>query len=180
MTHGDNHWVVWIEVFWVELMVIWLNHGATCVTILLLHLVEFILHYLLAELRIVQNLVQVVDGLHQLVEFIMQLLQTQACQLAEAHIHDGLTLKFIEFETLLQVALCIRWSLAGSDNMYHLIDVITSDDQALENMSTLLRLLQFELGAADCNIMTMLYEILHTLLQAQKTWAAINKSDAIH
>ena len=88
MTHGDNHWVVWIEVFWIELMVIWFNHGATCVTILLLHLVEFILHYLLAELRIVQNLVQVVDGLHQLIEFIVQLLQTQACQLAEAHIHD--------------------------------------------------------------------------------------------
>ena len=36
--------------------VIRLNHGTTCVTILLLHLVEFILHYLLAELRIVQNL----------------------------------------------------------------------------------------------------------------------------
>ncbi|CDA66876.1 unknown [Segatella copri CAG:164] len=161
-------------------MVIRLNHGTTCVTILLLHLVEFVLHYLLAELRIVQNLVQVVDGLHQLVEFIVQLLQTQACQLAEAHIHDCLTLKFIEFEALLQVALGIRWSLAGSDNMYHLIDVVAGNDQALENMSTLLSLLQFELGAADCNIMTMFYEILHTLLQAQKTWAAINKSDAIH
>ena len=47
-------------------------------------------------------------------------------------------------------------------------------------MSTLLSLLQFELGAADRNIMTMLYEILHTLLQAQKTWTTINKSDAIH
>ena len=180
MTHGDNHWVVWIEVFRIELMVIRLNHGTTCVTILLLHLVEFILHYLLAELRIVQNLVQVVDGLHQLVEFIVQLLQTQACQLAEAHIHDGLTLKFIEFEALLQVALSIRRSLAGSDNMYHLVDVVAGNDQALENMSTLLSLLQFELGAADRNIMTMLYEILHTLLQAQKTWTAINKSDAIH
>ena len=161
-------------------MVIRLNHGATCIAILLLHLVEFILHYLLAELRIVQNLVQVVDGLHQLVEFIVQLLQTQACQLAEAHIHDGLTLKFIEFEALLQVALSIRRSLAGSDNMYHLVDVVAGNDQALENMSTLLSLLQFELGAADRNIMTMLYEILHTLLQAQKTWTAINKSDAIH
>ena len=161
-------------------MVIRLNHGATCVTILLLHLVEFILHYLLAEFRIVQNLVQVVDGLHQLVEFIVQLFQTQACQLAEAHIHDGLTLKFIEFEALLQVALGIRRSLAGSDNMYHLVDVVAGNDQALENMSTLLSLLQFELGAADRNIMTMLYEILHTLLQAQKTWTAINKSDAIH
>ena len=180
MTHGDNHWVVWIEIFWVELMVIWFDHGATCVTILLLHLVEFVLHYLLAEFRIVQNLVQVVNSLHQLVEFIMQLLQTQACQLAEAHIHDGLTLKFIEFETLLQVALGIRWSLAGSDNMYHLVDVVASNNQALKNMSTLLCLLQFELGAANRNIMTMLYEILHTLLQVQETWTAINKCDAIH
>ena len=77
----DNHWVVWIEVLWVELMVVRLNHGTTVVTIFLLHLIEFILHHLLAKLRVVQYLIQVVDGLHQLVKFIVQLLQTQTCQL---------------------------------------------------------------------------------------------------
>ena len=43
----------------------------------------------------------------------------------------SLTLKFIEFEALLQVALGIRRSLAGSDNMYHLINVVAGNDHAL-------------------------------------------------
>ena len=128
MTDCDNHRIVWIEVLWIKLVIVWLDHSTTCIAILLLHLIEFILHHLLAKFRIVQDLVQVVDGLHQLIELVMQLLQTQACQLAEAHINDSLTLQFVEFETLLQVALSIRRRLAGTDNMNHLINIVEGDE----------------------------------------------------
>ena len=47
-------------------------------------------------------------------------------------------------------------------------------------MSTLLCLLQFKLSTADCNIVTMINEVLHAFLQAQETWTTINKSDAIY
>ena len=180
VTHGDNHWIVWIEILWVELVVVWLNHGAARVTILLLHLVELILHYLLAKLRVVQYLVQVVDGLHQLVEFIVQLLQAKTCELAQSHIHNGLTLQFIQVETLLQVALSVGWSLAGTDDVNHLVDIVAGDNQTLENMSTLLRLLQFKLGATDSNIVTMVYKVLYAFLQGQEAWTTANQGDAIH
>ena len=161
-------------------MIIWLNHGTASVTILILHLIEFILHYLLAKLRVIQDLIQVIDGLHQLIELVMQLFQTQACQLTESHINDCLTLQFIQFKTLLQVALSIRWSLAGTNDMYYLINIITSDNQTFKNVSTLLCLLQLELSTTDCYIMTMINEVLHAFLQTQKARTTIDKSNAIH
>ena len=50
MTDSDYHWVVWIEIFWVELVVVRFDHGAACIAILILYFVEFVLHYLLAKL----------------------------------------------------------------------------------------------------------------------------------
>ena len=71
MAHGDDYRVVGIEVLWIELVVIGLDHGAACVTILLFHLVQLVLHHLLAKLRVIENLVQIVDGLHQLVKLVV-------------------------------------------------------------------------------------------------------------
>ena len=180
MAHGDDYRVVGIEVLWIELVVVGLDHGAACVTILLFHLVEFVLHHLLAKLRVIENLVQIVDGLHQLVKLVVQLLQAQACELTQTHIHNRLALQFIQLETLLQIALSIRRSLAGTDDMYHLVDIVAGDDQSLEDMSTLLCLLQFELSTTDRHVMTMVYEILHALLQAQQARTATHKGDTIH
>ena len=180
MAHGDDYRVVGIEVLWIELVVVGLDHGAACVTILLFHLVQLVLHHLLTKLRVIENLVQIVDGLHQLVKLVVQLLQAQACELAQTHIHNRLALQFIQLETLLQVALSIRRSLAGTDNMYHLVDIVAGDDQTFQDMSTLLCLLQFELSTTDRHVMTMVYEILHALLQAQQTRTATHKGDTIH
>ena len=174
MAHGDDYRVVGIEVLWIELVVVGLDHGAACVTILLFHLVEFVLHHLLAKFRVIENLVQIVDGLHQLVKLVVQLLQAQACELAQTHIHNRLALQFIQLETLLQVALSIRRSLAG------LVDIVAGDDQTFQDMSTLLCLLQFELSTTDRHVMTMVYEILHALLQAQQARTATHKGDTIY
>jgi DNA gyrase subunit A len=70
--------------------------------------------------------------------------------------------------------------IAGTDDMNHLINIIAGDNQSLEDMSTLLCLLQFKLSTTDCNIMTMINEVLHAFLQTQETWTAINKSDTIY
>ncbi len=180
MAHGDHHGVVGIEVLGVELMVVGSDHRAAWVAVLLLHLVQFVLHHLLAKLGVVENLVEVVDGLHQLVEFIVQLLQAQARELAEAHIHDRLALQFVQFESLLQVALCVARSLAGTDNVYHLVDVVAGNDETLEDVGALLCLLQVELCAADGHVVTVLHKVLHAFLQTQETWTASHEGDAVH
>ena len=69
MTHRNDHGVVRIEVFGIELMVIGFDHGAAFVTILLLHLLQFILHDLLAELGVAEYLIEELYRLHQFIIF---------------------------------------------------------------------------------------------------------------
>ena len=52
---GDNHRIIWIEVLCIKLLAGILDFGATLVTILLLHLKQFVLHYLFAKLGIVED-----------------------------------------------------------------------------------------------------------------------------
>ena len=63
--------------------------------------------------------------------------------------------------------------------MYHLVDVIASDDQTFEDVGTLLRLLQVKLCTTDGNIMTMLHEVLHALLQGEQARTTIHQGDAV-
>ena len=179
MAYRNNHRIIWIEILWIKLVVIRLDHGTTIITVFLLHLVELIFHHLLAKLRIVQDLVQIVDGLHQLIKLIVQLFQTESCQLRQTHVNDGLALKFIKLETLLQVALRIRRSFALTDNVNHLINIVTGNDQTFEYMSAFLCLFQIKLSATNGYIMTMLYEILHTFLQGKQARSTIDQSNAV-
>ena len=55
VTDGDNHWVVGIEVFGIELMLIGDNLCTTGISILHLHFHQLVLHHLLATLGIVEN-----------------------------------------------------------------------------------------------------------------------------
>ena len=175
MTDCDYHRVVWIEIFWVELVVVRFDHGAACIAILIFYFVEFVLHYLLAKLWIVQDLIQIIDGLHQFVEFIMQLLQTESSQLRQAHINNSLTLNLVQFEALLQIALCIRRSLACADDMNNFVDIIACDDKTFQDMSTLLCFLQLVLGTADCYVMTVLYKVLDTFLESKQTRTSLDE-----
>ena len=161
-------------------MVVGLDHSAARIAILLLHLVQLVLHHLLAELRVVEDLIEVVDGLHQLIKLIVQLFQAQARELAKAHVDNSLALQLVQFETLLQVALCVARCLAGADDVHHLVDVVTGDDEALKNVGTFLCLLQVELCAADGHVVTVLHKVLHALFQAQQTWTTSHQGDAVH
>ena len=107
MADGNHHRIIGIEVLCVELVVEGDNLCTTLVAILLLHLQQVLLHHLLTALGIVENLLQVGDELHQFVVLLVQLLDTQAGELCQTHIDDSLRLKLIQFETSLQVTLCI-------------------------------------------------------------------------
>ena len=162
---GDHHGIVGIEVLGIELVVEGNNLRATLVAILLLHLLQLLLHHLLTTLGVVQDFLQVGNQLHQVVVLLVELIDTQTCELSQTHIDDGLRLELIEFEAGLQVTLGICGGLTISNNVYHLVDIVHGDDQAFEDVGTLLGFLQIVLGATDCHIVTVLYEVLHALLE---------------
>ena len=157
-----------------------LDFSTTLVAILLLHLVKLVLHHLLAQFGVVEYRLQISNLTLQFLKLSMQLIHTQSSQLRESHVYDSLRLYFVQVESLLQVALSVARSLRSAYDVHHLVDVVASDDESFENVGTLLRLLQVELCAAYSHVVTMLYEVLHTLLQRQQTWASLHQSDAVH
>ena len=64
--------------------------------------------------------------------------------------------------------------------MHHLVDVILSDEQALDDVHTLLRLLQIEACAAYHHVVTMLNEMLNHIAQVEQHRTAIHQCDIIH
>ena len=109
----------------------------------------------------------------------MQLVNTQTRQLSQTHINDGLRLQLVQVETALQITLCISRSLTVTNDVYNLVDIVDSDNQSLQDMSTLLCFLQVVLGSANGDIMTMLHEILHALLQRQQTRTSFHQRNIV-
>ena len=87
---GDDNGIVGIEVLGIELVVEGDDLRATLVAVLLLHLEQIVLHHLLAALGVVEDLLQVCDELHEVVVLLVELIDTQTCELGETHIDDSL------------------------------------------------------------------------------------------
>ena len=138
------------------------------VAILLLHVLQLVLHHLLAQLGVVENLLQVLDALHQFLILGVQLLHAETRELRQAHVDDGLRLDVVKVETLLQVGLSLCRCLAGSDDVHHLVDVVARDDETFEDVCALMGLLKVKLCAADGYLMTVVYEVAYALLEVQE------------
>ena len=63
--------------------------------------------------------------------------------------------------------------------MYHLVNVVACDDESLKDVGTLLCLLKVELGATDGHVVTMLHEVLHTLLKCEEARTSVDEGDAV-
>ena len=79
MTNGNNNRVIRIEVLSIKLMFIRDNLCTTVIAILLLNLLQLFLHYFLTTLRVIKNLLQILNGLHEFLKLLMQLVKTQTC-----------------------------------------------------------------------------------------------------
>ena len=80
MANSDDNRIVGIEVLSIELMLVGDNLRTTLITILFLDFIQVILHHLLAAFRVVENLLELIDSLHQVVILSMELVDLQTCQ----------------------------------------------------------------------------------------------------
>ena len=180
VTDGDDHGVIGIEVFGIELLAGVLDLRAALVAVFLLHLEQFVLHHLLAEFGVVENLLQIVDELHQLVILVVQLVHLQTRELAQTHVDDGAGLDFIEVEALHEVLDGLLGGLRRADEVYHLVDVVASHDEGFEDMGAVLGLLQVVTGAADGHVMTVVDKMAHAVLEREQFRTAMHQGDAVH
>ena len=179
MADGDDDRIVGIEVLGIELVLVGDDLGAAGIAILLLHLQQFLLHDLLAALGIVEDFLQFATELHQIVELLVELVHAQAGELRETHVDNGLRLQFVEFEARLKVALCIGRRLRVADDVHHLINIVHGYDESLENVGTFLGLLQVVARTTDGDVVAVLNEIVHALLEREQTGTAFYKGDVI-
>ena len=64
--------------------------------------------------------------------------------------------------------------------MNHFVYIVARNNQSFQDVRTILSLTQVILGTTDSYVMTMLYEILNTFLQAQCTWTTFHQGDIVH
>ena len=172
--HSDDHFVVGIEVFGVELFCAGQDFGSAHIAVLSLYLEQIVLHHLAAELVVREDLVVVFDFLHQVVELSVEFLLIEACELTESHLHDGLALNLVQSEAGLQSALCVLRSLALLDDIHHLVDVVAGDDESLQDVSPLLSLAEVVLGAADGDIVAVFHEVADEVLECEQLRTALH------
>ena len=109
----------------------------------------------------------------------MQLIHLQSSELTQAHIHNSPCLNIIEIEALHQVLDSLLWSLRCTYDMHYLVDIVASNNQSLKYVGTILCFLQVKLGATYSHVMTMVNEMLNTLLEREQLRPSVNKGDAV-
>ena len=179
MTQGNYHLVIGIEILGIELLGTGHDDAEAGSVKLLLDLNELILHDLAAQFIVGKDFVVVLDFLQQLVVFVAQVLLAQTRELSQAHINDGLGLKFIQVEAFLQVGLGLGGSLAALDDVYHLVNVVAGNDESLKDVGTLLGLLQVIARAADDHLMAVLHEIVDDVAQGEQTGSSLHQGNAV-
>ena len=155
------------------------NLCAALVAILLLDFQQVVLHDLLATLRVVENLLQVGNQLHQVVILLVQLLDAQTCKLRQTHIDNSLRLQLVQLEAGFQVTLSIGRCLRVTYDAHHLVNIVHGNDQAFQYVSTFLSFAQVVLRAADGHLMAVFNEVLHTILEVQQPRTALHQRNVI-
>ena len=175
----DDHIVISVEVFGVEFLSRVDDLAATLVTILLLDLKELFADELCTQFLVSEEGLQALDLLHQGSVLFLQLLTLQTGEGTQTHIHDGTRLDEREGEALHKLLDSFLRLTGRTDDADDLVDIVDSDDQALEDVDTLLGLAQLKLRTAVDDIVTVLDEELDEVTKVQQLRAALHERNII-
>ena len=118
------------------------------------------------------------DLLLQVVVLLLQLLPVQALESLQAHIQNGLGLDLIQPEAAHEVFPGVVVALP--DDLDNLVNVVLSDEQALQQMGPLQSLVQVELGAADDNFFLEGQVLVNNVPQGQDLRLALVVNQGQH
>ena len=76
VAYCNNDRIIRVEILCIKLMLIWYNLCTTVIAIFFLNFLQFSFHHLLTTLRVIKNLLQVLNGLHKFFKLLMQLVKT--------------------------------------------------------------------------------------------------------
>ena len=175
----DDHIVISVEVFGIEFLSRVDDLAAALVTILLLDLQELFADELCTQFLVSEEGLQALDLLHQGSVLFLQLLTLQTGEGTQTHIHDGTRLDEREGEALHELLDSFLRLTGRTDDADDLVDIVDCDDQALEDMDSLLGLAQLKLRTAVDDIVTVLDEELDEVTKVQQLRAALHQRNII-
>ena len=180
VTQRNDNLIIGIEVLCIEFFCAGHNLSLTFVSELILHFFQFVLDYLAAEFIVSKNLIVVLYLLLQLVIFCMQFFLLQTCELAQAHINNGLGLYFIQREALHQAFHSHLRRLATLDDTHYLINVVACNNKSGQNVGTLFCLAQIVFCTADNHLMTVCNKVRDAVAKSKQAGTSLYKCDAVH
>ena len=157
----DDHIVISVEVFGIKFLSGVDDLTTALVSVLFLDLKELLADELSTKILICKECLEVLDFLHQSSVLFLQLLTLQASEGTQAHIHDGTCLNEREGKALHQLLDSFLRFAGCTDDTDYLVNIIDSDDQAFEDVDTLLSLAQLVLRTAIDHIVSVLNEELN-------------------
>ena len=179
MGDGDDHILIGVEVFRIELVGAHGNFAAAGISVLRLHLGALIFHDLELESLAAENLDAVGDELLEFVELGLQFLALESCELAETHLDDGLGLGLGETELADQPLAGLVHALGCTDVGDYLIDNVNGFEKAFQDVGALLGLVEVEFSAAHNHLVTEVYEVGDNLLERERARTALYQSDVV-
>ena len=98
---------------------------------------------------------------------VFQLLSFQSGESAQPHVHDGLRLGVGKLKAAHQAFLGDLRGTAGTDDMDHLVNVIQSDQQSLQDVIPFLRLIEIVFRSSGYHVLLMLQVELEHIQKIQ-------------
>ena len=180
MRNSYHHFIISIEIFRIEFFRSIYNFRTSLITIFFLHFDKFILDNLFTKFFISQNFFKVGNLFHQFFIFSMQLILQKSCKLTKAHFYNSTRLNFCQLEAIHQICDSLIRSLGSTYDANYFIDIIRSNYQSFQYMSTFLSLAQIELSTTNHYFMTMLNKQANQVFQIQQLRTTMYQGNVIY
>ena len=130
--------------------------------------------------RVGQKVFEVVDLLQQLRVLRLDLVALQARQTAQLQVQHSLSLAVRQLERLRhQLGLGVIGGSGAADRLDHFVQHVDRLEQTLQDVRPLLRLIEFEFGAAADNVAAVVDEGLKDLLEADGARLTVNEGEHV-
>ena len=164
VAYCDDHIIVGIEVFGVEITGHIVYLCAALVAVFVADLFEFTLDEIPADNIVAENELKTFDLFHNLVVGFMEFFLFESAESFELHIDNRLSLNVAEAESLFEPLARILIARSVADNVDNLVDVVAGNDKTFYDVGAFACFAKFEACAADNDFMAMVYEGLKYFL----------------
>src|SRR5699024_2777291 len=121
-------------------------------------------------LRMRQEPFEILDGCHDFLVLVLDLLALESGKAGESHVENRLCLNLAQAEPLHEVVARRLGIWRVANGVDDLVNVIEGDLKPLEDMRALLCTVQLELGASGDNHLTMVDKLRECPLKGQYAW----------